>query len=257
VITPHADVGPESEFRAMAPKEIGVHAARVPLGVYKRSRGEMDPTIGLEPVRGFAESPDLEEAVKLLAAAPLHVIAYAFTSSAYVLGAEGETAMVERLRARSGAVPVVATSAAAVDALRAMDAGRIALFDPPWFDADLNMLGRRYYEAAGFEVVYSSPCDLPSGQALIQPEDLYGWIRAHVPDDADAVVLGGNGFRAVGVIDALERDDGRPVITPNQVLFWAALRAAGAPTSLVSGYGRLFSLSAPSVGGSGVMASKT
>lgn len=106
VITPHADVGPESEFRAMAPEEIGVHAARVPLGVYKRSRGEMGPTIGLEPVRAFAESPDLEEAVKLLAAAPLHVIAYAFTSSAYVLGAEGETAMVERLRARSGAVPV-------------------------------------------------------------------------------------------------------------------------------------------------------
>ena len=32
VLTPHADVGPESEIRAMAPESVGVHAARVPFG---------------------------------------------------------------------------------------------------------------------------------------------------------------------------------------------------------------------------------
>jgi maleate isomerase len=250
VITPHADVGPESELRAMAPSEIGIHAARVPLGVYRAPGGTMDPTIALKPVRAFAEAPELDTAVELLAAAPVHAIAYAFTSSAYVLGTAGEAAMLDRLRGRSGGIPIVATCAAAVEALRAMNVGRIALFDPPWFDVELNTLGRRYYESAEFEVVSSSPCDLPSGQALIQPADLYESIRAQVPDSAEALVLGGNGFRAVGVIDALETNTGKPVISPNQVLLWAALRSAGAPPSLVEGYGRVFSIGASKSNGS-------
>lgn len=50
----------------------------------------------------------------------------------------------------------------------------------------------------------------------------------------------GNGFRAIGVIAALEEDLGRPVLTANQVAFWYALREAGVRAS-VNGYGRLFS----------------
>jgi len=48
VLTPHADVGPESEFGAMAPDGISIHAARVPFGAYKPG-GAMDPTIADDP----------------------------------------------------------------------------------------------------------------------------------------------------------------------------------------------------------------
>ena len=53
-------------------------------------------------------------------------------------------------------------------------------------------------------------------------------------------MIGGNGFRAVGVIEALEADLDRPVLTANQVLLWAALVAAGADPAVVDGYGRVF-----------------
>ncbi|WP_433477331.1 hypothetical protein ACQPZP_09885 [Spirillospora sp. CA-142024] len=53
VLTPHADVGPESELRAMAPNGVGVHASRVEFGA-TRAGGGMDPTIPPEPVRAFA-----------------------------------------------------------------------------------------------------------------------------------------------------------------------------------------------------------
>ncbi|NUR25540.1 MAG: maleate cis-trans isomerase [Catenulispora sp.] len=241
VLTPHADVGPESELRAMAPPDVGVHAARVPFGAMGRG-GAMDATIPLAPVRAFAEAPGVDEAAEQLAAAPLAAIAYAFTSSAYVIGARGEAEMVDRLTARAHGLPVVATCAAAVDALRALEIGRLCLIDPPWFDRTLNELGRAYYQDAGFEVTFSAPCGLPSGQALIQPADLHDWLTAHVPEDAEAVVIGGNGFRAVGIIEALEAALGRPVVTANQVLLWAALRAASASTVEVTGYGRLFAL---------------
>jgi maleate isomerase len=239
LLIPHADVGPESEFRAMAPSTIGVHGTRVPFGAMADG-GAMDPTIPLAPVRAFAELPWVDDAAELLAAAPVHALAFAFTSSAYVIGGAAEVAMIERLSGKAHGLPVVATCAATVDALRLLGAERIAQVDPPWFDAELSGLGRAYYEAAGFNVTFSAPCDLPSDQTRIRPDELFEWIKRSVPGNLDALVIGGNGFRAVGVIDAVERERGHPVITANQVLLWAALRAAGAPTEEVLGYGGLF-----------------
>jgi maleate cis-trans isomerase len=45
------------------------------------------------------------------------------------------------------------------------------------------------------------------------------------------------------IIDALERELARPVISPNQALLWAAMGAIGAPTDAITGYGRLFATS--------------
>jgi maleate isomerase len=247
VLVPHADVGPESEMQAMAPPGVCIHATRVPFGAI-RSGGGMDPTIPLEPVRRFAEPPELDDAAELLAAAPLDVIAYGFTSSAYVLGARGEAEMVSRLSRRTRGIPVVTPCAAAIEALHALDARRIATFDPPWFDARLVGLGRAYYEAAGFDVLDATACDLPSDQTAITPDALHRWVVAHAPADIDAVVIGGNGLRAVGAIAALEADLRRPVLTANQVLLWGALRAAGARVR-VEHYGRIFDVDAPPDGG--------
>jgi maleate isomerase len=240
VLTPHADIGPECELEAMAPPEVTIHSARVPFGAMAAGGG-MDPTIPLAPVRAFAEPPHLDDAVELLAAAPVHSIAFGFTSSAYVIGHEGEAAMLDRLTERSRGTPVVATCTAAVEALRRSGVERLALIDPPWFDAELNERGAAYFGSQGFDVVYHAPSGLPSDQQGIEPAELEQWVRANVPDDAEGVFIGGNGFRAVGVIQPLEQELGRPVLTANQVLFWAALRAAGAD-ALVSGYGQLFTV---------------
>jgi maleate isomerase len=240
VLTPHADVGPESELYAMAPAGVVIHAARVPLGAMAAG-GAMDPTIPLAPVRAFAQPPHVDDAAELLAAAPLDAIAYGFTSSAYVIGVNAEAAMIARLEQRTRGIPVVAASAATVEALRSLDARRIVLVSPPWFDAELNGLGRSYYESAGFDVVHAASCELPSDQREITPSALCDWVCAHMPPDADAVAIGGNGFRAVGAIAALEAQLGRPVVTANQALLWAALRAAGADTHTVNDYGQLFS----------------
>jgi maleate isomerase len=239
VLTPHADVGPESELQAMAPPGIVIHAARVPFGAMAAG-GAMDPTIPLAPVKAFAEPPHVDDAAELLAAAPLNAIAYGFTSSAYMVGVEGEAEMIARLERRTRGIPIVAACLAAVEGLRVLGARRIALVDPPWFDAELNGLGRGYYESAGLEVVQSTLCGLPSDQGKITPADLHAWLSEHISAEAEAIVIGGNGFRAVGTIAALEEDLGRAVVTANQALLWAALRVSGADPGLVTDYGRLF-----------------
>jgi maleate isomerase len=115
----------------------------------------------------------------------------------------------------------------------------LALIDPPWYSEELNAKGAAYFQNEGFDVVYSAPAAIGNGQRDVQPADVYDWVKAHVPDNAEAVFIAGNGFRAVGVIKALEEALGRPVLTANQVLLWQALQIANVKTTVES-YGRIF-----------------
>jgi maleate isomerase len=244
LLVPHAAIGSESELAAMVPEGVSVHATRVPLGVM-RPGGVMDPTIALEPVRAFADPPLVDDAADLLAAAPLHAIGFAFTGSSYVRGPADDAALRHRLEARTRGIPVAITAASAVLALRAFGTSRLALIEPPWFSPELSALGAAYFAGQGFEVVHHGAAGLPSEQRAIHPGLLYEWARAHVPAAAEAVLIGGNGLRAVGVIQALEEDLGMPVLTANQVLGWHLLRLAGTRAP-VTGYGRLFDQALPS-----------
>ncbi len=239
VLTPHADIGPESEFHAMSPAGVSIHTGRAFFGAMSRDT-TLDHAIALEPVRAFSQPPHIDEAATLLAAAPVSVIAYAFTSSSYVSGPQDDKELAARLADRTG-LPLVVTCHAAVEGLRGLGAEKLALVNPPWFSPELTEMGAAYFRHEGFEVVHSSSMEIPGGQLEVHPGEVYGWARTHVPAEADAVFIGGNGLRAIGVIQTLEEDLDKPVITANQVAFWRSLRTAGIRAP-VTGYGRLFDL---------------
>jgi maleate isomerase len=236
VVTPHAAVGPEEELPAMAPG-ITIRVVRVPVEVARAGTAGAPPTspVGL---RALTATPVVEEAVEHVLAWAVDAIAYASTSSAYAIGFDAEVAMLARLAGRTG-LPVVGTCASAVRALRLLDAGRVALVHPPWFDEELNELGASYFRSQGFEVVIAASAELASDPGQIEPAGLVEWGSRHVPDDAEAVFIGGNGFRAAAAIDPLERRTGRTVLESNQLLLWEILAQTGS-TLAIRGFGRLF-----------------
>jgi len=244
VIAPHADVGPESEIRAMLPAGIGLHSARMHFAAM-RPGGIMDPKIPHGPVKSFTDPPFADTAAEMLAACPIDAIGCGFTSSAYKLGRRGEAEFIERLERHTRGIPLASTCLSAAEGLRALDAERMALVNPPWFDDELDGQGAKYFTEQGFDVVHHAPCGLPSAQRDITPEGLFAWIHEQViPARPEAVFVAGNGLRAVGVIDVLERRHGIPVLTANQVLLWRVLHFAKGAAPVV-GYGRLFDVSPP------------
>jgi len=249
VLAAHLDIGTEAEFQAMAqamaPAGVSLHSARVPLGVIGPD-GVVVSRMSAESVRAFAEPPLVDNAAGLLAAAPLNAVVYAFTGSSYLLGVEGDKALKSRLQKRTRGIPVVIPCLAALAALRAVGARRVALIEPHWSPAEFAQLGAEYFRSQQFEVVYAALAELPSRQADVQPGPLYDWVKTHVPAEAEAVFIGGNAFRAVGVIQALEEALQRPVLTANQVAFWQALRLANVNFPL-KGYGQLFSKPLPAI----------
>ena len=234
LLTPNDDAVPESEFWTLAPEGVSVHVSRVLL----------------VDTRTYSDPPHPDNAIALLAALPMQAIVFAFTTTSYILGPDGEQALKARLEKRTNGIPVLLTGTAAVAGFRALGVRRIALIHPPWFADDEQQLGVAYFRNQGFDVVYASqmnlrglpiakPTDPLRKFTEIYPAELYAFARTQVAATAEAGFSGGNGFRAIGAIAALEEDLGIPVLTGNQVAFWYALRQAGVHVP-VNGYGRVF-----------------
>src|SRR5262249_3668463 len=143
LLTPHAAIGPEEEFPAMAPGSLVTRVVRV------SGDGGL---VG-------ADAPLLYDAARSLAGDPVDVVGYASTTAAYVIGFEEEAAMVSWLAALLD-VPVASTCGSAVLALRVLRVERLALIGAPWFDPKLNELGAAYFGGQGFDVVSSASADL-------------------------------------------------------------------------------------------------
>ncbi len=234
LLVPDGDVGPEAEWSAMTPRSIAVNASRFrfPVGAVDAAADQ----IAVSPVEFVAAPGPLDDAVALLNPPSVDVYSLAFTSTSYV----GDDAdLVARLQERVGGKPVVTTGQALIAAVEHLQASRVLLVDPPWFPPPLTELGRAWLERNGVSVARAEAAQLPSGQGNIHPAALHRWLCSAV-DDIDLVVVGGNGFRAAGVVRAVEEDTGVPVVTANTALLWHTLRALGRPTDVVTRYGRIF-----------------
>ena len=77
----------------MAPEGVSVHVARVLL----------------VNTRTFADTPHPDDAAELLAALSMQAIVFAFTTTSYILGPDGEQALKVRLEKRSNGIPILLT----------------------------------------------------------------------------------------------------------------------------------------------------
>lgn len=180
----------------------------------------------------------LDAAAAQLAEEFVDALGYASTSSSYAIGYEAEVRVVQRLRDRWG-LPATSSGMAAVSAMRTFGTRRVAVIHPPWFDQEANELGAAYFRSQGFDAIASRAEALPTDPALVRSGPIVEWVTQHLDDQADAIFLGGNGFRAAEAVETLERRTGRLVLEANQVLLWSVLDATGISID-VSRYGGIF-----------------
>jgi maleate isomerase len=224
VLTPDFDPVPESELWTMAPRGVSIHTSRVP-----RASGA-----------AFVAAPHIDEAVDRLVELAPRAILLGYTSSSYAIGAEGDERVRVRLEGRAKGVPLIFAAPVAVAAFRQLAVRRISIVHPPWWRAEANDQGLLYWRAAGFDVLDCIRMTPEPTFREVTPHEVFEFVVGRTPPAAEAVFIGGNGMRAIGVIRALESRLGRPVVTANQVLLWSALgRLEG--IEAITQYGTLFS----------------
>src|SRR3954468_7065637 len=231
ILTPHAAAGADDEFCVMAGKDVRTRVRRISLlpdGSAPTSPEELRahpvPPGGDAPAaagerRAHADPSVVDAPAAELDPRSLQAIAYASTSTAYLLGHRDERELIARLADRWH-LPVCSTPASTVDALRRLGAERLAVVHPPWFGEDHNALGAAYFRGQGFSVSSADLADVTDDPALVQPAEVVEWVAENVPRDVDAVFLGGNGFGAAGAVGPLEQRLDRLVLESNQVLLW-------------------------------------
>jgi maleate isomerase len=240
LLVPHADVGPEAETQAMLTgRSATVHGARVDFSPMHPGGG-IDDKIAHDPVQRFVHPDVIDPIVKSLSSAPLDAIGLAFTSSSFMLGAADESRLLDRLTDVSHGTRLVTPGTAAVAAIEHLKLDRIAVMAPSWFDDDLCRAGLSYFHEHGVDVISVTASGPVGGPLTITPSRMAQAVTLLAESTgAGAVLVAGNGQRAVGAIDHVERELGITMLTANQVLLWSCLEDTDIRGEVI-GYGRLF-----------------
>ena len=226
VIVPPSNTVNEAEFNRLKPDGVTFHFTRSPL--------HADPAAD-----DFAEMlGDVERAVGELASCRVDLTAYGCTSGSMSCPADR---LLGKMR-DVGGVPAVSTAGAILAALQALGVDRIAMATP--YTDETNNHERHFLEEHGIEVVAMAGLGLNTSLAGVQkisrvpPPDVFAHARSVDCDAAEAVLICCTDFNTLDVIDPLEAELDKPVISSNTATFWSVLRAAGIEDR-IPGYGRL------------------
>ncbi len=224
----------EGEVIRMTPAGVSVHFTRM---VAHGVTGSLDG----QDERNRTQIAHLDENVALLSMVKPRVIALAHTATSYTLGVDGERSLVERMERGSG-LRFITAFGSVVAALQALGARRVA-FGTPYGEA-ATLQCRQNLEAYGFEVTGFGRLAGVTNIYDETPQRAYQLARQVDTPDADAVFLSGVGMPTLDVIDALERDLGKPVVSSIAATMWNALRAAGV-NAPIEGFGGLLAHRSP------------
>jgi maleate cis-trans isomerase len=221
----------ETEMIALAPQGVSLHFHRMTaLGTGGSLDGQTE--------RNRMMVDNIDGSVELLAMVEPDVIVVAHTATSYQLGRRGEAELLARLE-RSTGRRVVTAFGSVVRALESLGIRKLALGTP--YSAEVTLQGKSHLEAYGFEVVKFDNLKGVENIYDTTAEQAYALAREIDTDDAEAVFLSGTGMPTVAVLDVLEQDLGKPVVSSASAMMWHALRLAGVGQPIM-GYGRLLTL---------------
>jgi len=171
----------------------------------------------------------------ILPGVELDAMAFACTSGSIAIGPEN---VMQRITDGQPGVPVTTPVTAAIDGLKQLGLGRIALLTP--YPDPVNQPLAHFIQGNGITIEKMSTFDLDSDIDVgrIPVPAIIEAARAADHKDAEAMFLSCTALQAADCITELEKTLGKPVLTSNQAMLWRAMRLAGY-NGKISGFGEL------------------
>ena len=232
LLVPSSNTTVEPEFYRALPREVTLHVARLYLD--KIATGTIASMVS-----------DIEMQSRSLASADVDIIVLGAAAPSFLKGLGYDREMAKKIEAASGK-RATTTSTALIEALQYLGVSRVVLGAA--YDDKVNAIAKSFLEVNGFNVLDAQGLGLVDNLVVgrLDATSAYELARKIDRPDAEAIVLACTNWKTMDVIERLERELGKPVLSTTQVTIWAALRAIGRIEG-VPGYGRLLrDLLAPS-----------
>jgi maleate isomerase len=221
VLVPSSNTIVERDAQTHLPPTVSAHFARI-----KITRDDPDQLAALADLA--------PPAAELLADARVAAIGFACTTGSIHGGPSREREIIDRIEA-AAAVPATTTATAVLDALVALDAGRVALVSP--YERWLTEEVVEFLAAGGVAVdgVHGFGLPDPLDIAAVPPADIAAAVRTADSDRAEAIVISCTAFAGVEAARLVRPELGKPVVAANQATFWKLGQLAGLPDVLPPG----------------------
>jgi maleate isomerase len=226
VIVPSVNTVVEPWFARVCPIGVTVHAARMFLdnNLTPESLVRMDREDGLP-------------AVKQIMSCKPAAVAYCCTASSIVQGLEYDGKLNHELTQAAG-VPAFTATSGIIEALRAVGAKKISVCSP--YTKVIDDAEHEFFSAAGFDIVGGAHLGIADSFKLADPtaDGIYALWKKSWHADAEASLITCLNMNSQDVIERIEAESGKPVITSTQATLWKLMRAAGVADP-IQGFGRL------------------
>lgn len=210
LLLPSSSSAQEWDIGRALPDDITLHVARMRLN-------NVDADSTLRVVQ------EIESESQKLADVDVDVIIFPATAPSSRNGPGYDQELIKRISAASGK-PATTASTALLEALRALSVKQIVL-GAPW-SASVNQSVAAFLEANGVKVLAQEALGLVRNLeiGLLDPQTAFEVGRRVDRPDADAVMLACGNWSTFGIVDQLEKDLRKPVLTTNLVSLWHALK---------------------------------
>lgn len=228
LLVPDSNCNMEPHAYAMVPQGVTIHSGRLRLG----------QAVTPESLKEMAE--DIERESAMLATIPVDVILLGCTSGTLIEGPGYDKKIIERIEKASRGIPGLTTSTAVLSALEKLHLKKLAVATP--YIKSINDAEIRFLEGNGFKVLTLKSLELINNNDFSNqpPYVIYNLAMSAFKEkpECDGIFISCTSLRAPEIIEDLERNTGKPVVTSTQASIWAALRKIGIHEP-IRGYGQL------------------
>lgn len=179
-----------------------------------------------------------------LADAEVDCIAFGCTSGSLLGGPDYNEKLLRKIKEVTP-IPAITTSMAVVAALKELEIRTVCVATP--YHDDINQKEKEFFEAHGFKVlnIKGLSCNGPE-TADLSTKLVYTHAKGTFRPEADALFMSCTDMRSLDILQSLEYDLGKPVVSSNTATMWMMLKKVGIGES-IGGFGRL--LSEPRING--------
>ncbi|MBW2094368.1 MAG: aspartate/glutamate racemase family protein [Deltaproteobacteria bacterium] len=230
LIVPSSNTVCEPEMAKLSPEGVATYSTRI----------LFEPSLdGLKAMKEHVERASLELSSEGIS----NIIAFCCTVGSMIGGPGYDREIVQFVEEKTG-VPAITTTTAVKAAFNAFGVKRIAVATP--YTREINEIERNMLQAMGYEVtqIVGRHEDVSPNQftnemiGRLPSEEAYRLGLAVDGGSNEAIFISCTNFHAVEIIDRLENEAGKPVVSSNQATMWYALRKMGIRDPL-PGFGRL------------------